>query len=288
MFVDMLGKKRFKLGLHQHTSLSDGALSPEEVAALYRDNGYDAIAITDHWCFYPEGELSGLPILSGAEYHVGFRDAGEGVFHILCLFADHAPVLEQESATAQGIINAIHEAGGLAVLAHPAWSMNTTERVKALSGFDATEIYNTVSHNVRRADSSILVDHYALNGMLFPLLAADDFHGPAFFPKPVSFVMVESEELSAAALRAAILEKRFYASTGPEIHLRREGNSMVVDCSPAHEIVFESNLVFSPHRTVVGEALTHAVYPINEGERFVRAYVTDADGRQAFSNFIEI
>ena len=63
---------------------------------------------------------------------------------------------------------------------------------------------------------------------------------------------------------------------------------MVVDCSPAHEIVFESNLVFSPHRTVVGEALTHAVYPINEGERFVRAYVTDADGRQAFSNFIEI
>lgn len=288
MFVDMFGKKRFKLGLHQHSSLSNGKLSPEELATLYRDNGYDAIAITDHWYFYPEGELAGLPILSGGEYHVGFRDAGEGVFHILCLFADRAPVLEREGATAQGIIDAIHDAGGLAVLAHPAWSMNTTESVKALSGFDATEIYNTVSQNTRRADASVLIDHYALNGMCFPLLAADDFHSLAHFPRPVSFVMVESEDLSAPALRAAIREKRFYASTGPEIHLKREGNTVVLDCSPAAEIVFESNLVLSPNRIAVGEGLTHAVYPLNENERFVRAFVTDAEGRQAFSNFIEI
>lgn len=288
MFVDMFGKKRYKLGLHQHTTLSDGKLTPEEVAILYRDHGYDAIAVTDHWYFYPQGELDGFPILSGAEYHVGFRDAGEGVYHILCLFADREPKLVREGATAQGIIDAIHEAGGLAVLAHPAWSMNTTENVKALRGIDATEIFNTVSENTRRADSSILVDHYALNGMLFPLLAADDFHSIAYFPEPVSFIMVESEDLSHESLRRAIREKRFYASTGPEIHLKREGDRVVVDCSAAVEIVFESNLVLSPNRTLAGSDLTHAEYTINENEHFVRAYVTDAQGRRAYSNFIKL
>ena len=288
MYTDMFGKKRFKLGLHQHTSRSDGKLTPAEVAALYRDCGYDAIALTDHWVYGEADELSGLPILAGAEYHVGFRDAGEGVYHIICLFADYEPKLTRETATAQGILDAIHEAGGIAVLAHPGWSMNTSELVKALRGIDATEIYNTVSNNTRRADSSILVDHYALNGQLFPLIAADDYHNPAYGIPPTSFVMVESEDLSPENLKRAILEKRFYASTGPEIHLSRQGDTMVVDCSPAREVVFESNLVLSPRRATVGENITHAEYPLNENEHFVRAYVTDSEGRQAWSNFVAL
>ncbi len=288
MYTDMFGKKRVKLGLHQHTTRSDGKLTPVELAVLYREHGYDAIALTDHWIYGEEDTLAGLPILAGAEYHVGVRDAGEGVYHIVCLFADHEPKLQREGATAQGILDAIHEAGGIAVLAHPAWSMNTSENVKALRGVDATEIFNTVSRNTRRADASLLVDHYALNGQRFPLIAADDYHNPAYFAHPTAFVMVESEDLSPANLKKAILEKRFYASTGPEIHLSRRGDIMVVDCSSACEVVFESNLVLSPNRGTTGEALTHAEYTLNPNEHFVRAYVTDAQGRQAWSNFIEI
>ena len=288
MYTDMFGKKRFKLGLHQHSTRSDGGLAPEELAALYREHGYDAIALTDHWVFGGANTLSGLPILAGGEYHVGARDAGEGVYHIICLFADHAPALMRENATAQGIIDAIHAAGGIAVLAHPAWSMNTSESVKALRGIDATEIYNTISNNTRRADSSLLVDHYALNGQLFPLIAADDYHRPTYGFPPTAFVMVESDDLSPENLKKAILEKRFYASTGPEIHLFRQGDTMVVECTPASEIVFASNLVISPSRATVGEGLTHAEYALNPKERFVRAFVTDSEGRQAWSNFVEI
>ena len=288
MYTDMFGKKRFKLGLHQHTTRSDGGLSPEEVAALYREQGYDAIALTDHWCYGEVGTLAGLPILAGAEYHVGARDAGEGVYHIVCLFADREPKLSRESATAQGILDAIHGAGGIAVLAHPAWSMNRSECVKELRGIDATEIFNTVSDNMRRSDASVLVDHYALNGQLFPLIAADDYHRPAYGHPPTAFVMVESDDLSPQNLKKAILEKRFYASTGPEIHLTRRGDTMVVDCSPVCEVVFESNLVHSKDRAQVGDGITHAEYALNPRERFVRAFVTDRDGRQAWSNFIEI
>lgn len=288
MYTDMFGKKRFKLGLHQHTTRSDGALEPAEVAALYREHGYDAIALTDHWAYSGADTISDLPIFAGAEYHVGFRDAGEGVFHIVCLFADHEPTLVRETATPQGIIDAIHAAGGIAVLAHPGWSMNTSERVKALRGLDATEIFNTLSNNMRRGDSSMLVDHYALNGQLFPLIAADDYHRSAYGFLPTSFIMVESEDLCAANVKKAILEKRFYASMGPEIHLTRQGDTIVVDCSPVCEAVFESNLVHSPSRAQVGEGITHAEYPLNPNEHFVRAYVTDSEGRQAWSNFIKI
>jgi hypothetical protein len=34
--------------LHTHTTNSDGALTPQEVADAYRDRGYDFIAFTDH------------------------------------------------------------------------------------------------------------------------------------------------------------------------------------------------------------------------------------------------
>ncbi|MBR2896621.1 MAG: hypothetical protein IKC04_01875, partial [Oscillospiraceae bacterium] len=86
---------------------------------------------------------------------------------------------------------------------------------------------------------------------------------------------------------------------GPEIHLRREGNRLVLDCTPAVEILFYSNVVYVRGRAVRGEDLTHAEYEIvpdtkNEkgktiaGDRFVRAEVVDAQGNRAWSNFIEI
>ena len=44
MYTDIFGKTRVKVGLHQHTTRSDGALTPMEMTALYRENGYDAVA----------------------------------------------------------------------------------------------------------------------------------------------------------------------------------------------------------------------------------------------------
>lgn len=293
MYIDMFGKKRMKLGLHTHSTRSDGRLSPEVLAALYRDAGYDAIALTDHW-FYGEADtISGLPILAGGEYHIGARDASEGIYHIVCLFADRAPALsraDMPSLTVQDIIDRIHDAGGIAVLAHPAWSLNMPEKVKALHGIDATEIYNTVSRNVSREDASLLVDLYATNGMYFPLLAADDFHHgePVGGIAPTAFIMVECDSLAPAALKAAIKEERFYASTGPEIHLRKEGDSFVVDCSPAAKIAFYTNSVVSAGRVIKGEGLTHATYHPIPADAYVRASVTDSEGRTAWSRIIRL
>ena len=301
MYTDLYGKKRIKLGLHHHTDQTDGKLSPKEVAALYKKAGYDAIAITDHWLYGEGRTLSGLPILSGAEYNIGGHLGAVSVYHILGLCTDRDPQINQEMS-AQEIIDRIHAAGGLAILAHPAWSLNTPEQMKALRGVDATEIYNTVSEmgHSRRADSSLIVDILASHGYFYPLLASDDSHYYGIQPPkdpiplyrlkdgPVAFIMAEAEDVKPETVRRAILEKRFYASTGPEIHLgRKEDGTFYVDCSPVSEIVFFSNIAWC-HRTVCGEKITHGEYTPRAGESYVRAVVTDACGRQAWTNCVPL
>lgn len=291
MYTDMFGKNRVKLGLHHHTTLSDGRKTPEEVAAVYRAAGYDAIALTDHWKHGEPQVLDGLPILSGAEYNIGANDTLHGVYHVLCLLADREPTVEKEMS-AQQIIDAIHSAGGLAVLAHPAWSLNTPEMIMGLNGVDATEIYNTVSEkgHSRRADSSLIVDMLATRGILFPLLASDDSH---YYDEGnlddavTSFIMAECDSTDAGTIKKAILERRFYASAGPEIHLTRNGDEFTVHCSPVSEIVFMTDAAWAP-RVTVGEEITTATYTVRPGETFVRAYVTDKDGKRAWTNILSI
>lgn len=53
---DMVGRYPFRGDLHMHTFRSDGHQSPAIVAAEYRKNGYDFLAITDHCRYYPSLE----------------------------------------------------------------------------------------------------------------------------------------------------------------------------------------------------------------------------------------
>ena len=91
MIKDMFGTNRLKINLHLHTTQSDGHKTPEEAAAIYREAGYDIIAITDHWKYRESGAIGGLRTLSGAEYNIGGKNGAEGVFHILALGCSREP-----------------------------------------------------------------------------------------------------------------------------------------------------------------------------------------------------
>ena len=149
MEKDMFGVSRLKVNLHMHTTLSDGSKTPEEAAETYKKAGYDVVAITDHWIHRDSGEIGGLRILSGAEYNIGGGDASTGVYHILGIGCSKKPNLTQEAGP-QKIIDEVHRCGGIAILAHPAWSLNTAQQAAALSGVDATEIFNSVSDDVHK------------------------------------------------------------------------------------------------------------------------------------------
>lgn len=47
----------YKGNMHCHSTLSDGALSPEELKDAYKNKGYSFIAITDHDRLYSHKEL---------------------------------------------------------------------------------------------------------------------------------------------------------------------------------------------------------------------------------------
>lgn len=288
MFTDLNGKKRYKVNLHMHTNMSDGRRTPEEAARIYQEQGYDALAFTDHWAFGPAREINGVTLLSGVEYNCGGSDCRNGVFHIVGLCCKTEPNANRQMG-AQELIDAIHEAGGVAVLAHPAWSLNSPDQIMPLNGVDATEIYNTASgvHYSRRPDSSVIVDMIGALGRYYPLIAADDTHYYDGLDECKSFVMVQAESASHEDLEEAIRAGRYYASQGPEVHLTRQGNEFIARTSPCSSIVFLSNFAWSK-RSFTGEGLTEARYLPREGECFIRVEVTDKDGKRAWSRIIPL
>lgn len=302
MFVDLLGKRRLKVGLHTHTTLSDGHKTPEEVAAIYKAAGYDAIALTDHWVYGEGGEIGGLTILSGCEYNVGGVDEWTGVtetYHIVGVGMERDPAIPEDYLRnhdgrirdrVREIVRLIREAGGLAVLAHPAWSLNTSEQILGCADFDATEIYNSVSDwgMSDRPYSGIIVDQIASYGLFLPLLATDDTH---YYDGDQcrGWVAVDADAVAELGMVEALRQGKFYATMGPEVHLERvSSDSVKVTCSPAVKVAFLSNAVWTSGRMVRGENITEAVYEFKRHEVYVRAEVTDADGRVGYSNIIPV
>ena len=295
MYTDLYGKKRIKLGLHHHTSLSDGYRTPEEVAALYRNAGYDAIAITDHWKYGKDQILAGLPILSGCEYNIGGHD-GAHVIHVIGVGMTSDPQIPEDwknmqktaFSKAAEVIKRIKLYNGLAIVGHPAWSLNTPEQLISLGDFDGTEIYNSVSEcgMSDRAYSDVIIDQLATAGRLTNILAVDDTH---YYEGDQcrGWIMVESTDMDTDRLIRNIRAGRFYATQGPEVHIERIAPDKVrVVCSPVNKVVFQSNTTWAAGRIVREDGLVEAEYVKAPDDRFVRAEVTDENGLKAWTNYV--
>jgi hypothetical protein len=285
MIINSLGEKYYKLALHLHTTVSDGRKTPEEVAREYKADGYDAIAFTDHWKYGEGGELEGLKIISGCEYNIGGNETIEGVYHIVSLFTKDNPNLKRD-ATPQEAVDAINAAGGIAVLAHPFWSVNTPEDLINLNGVFATEIYNAVSDagQSMRPYSDYFIDLCANKGAYPYIFATDDAH--AYYGKDnrLGWVMVKADELTNEALLQALKRGDFYATEGPYLRAYRDGNKLIIDTSPCEIIGTISNLSWDRDRVLRGEDLTHFEYEIREKDKWVRVEARDKNGKRAWSN----
>ncbi len=287
MFIDKKGRRCYKVGLHIHTNISDGRVTPAESARRYREAGYDAIAFTDHWKYHESCEMEGLTVLSGCEYNLGRRDTVVDVMHIVGVGMEKAPRLTPESSR-QEVIDAINAEGGIAILAHPYWSLNRPEEALALHGFAATEIYNAVSdvHESFRPYSGYFVDLLSNAGGELPLVATDDAH---YYDGDEchSFIIVHAENGSQGALLDAIRRGDFYATQGPELSVERYGRHIVIECSPADQITCVTNAAWLPNRVLRDSGRTRAEYILDEVDRWIRVEVKAGD-RMAWSNVIRI
>ncbi len=276
----------YKGNLHMHTLRSDGHLSPEDAIALYEKAGYDFIALTDHWTQGECKTANHLLVLSGCEWDTG--DMIEyPVFHIVGVGMENQVLLNHSSSLPpQRIIDAINEAKGIAILAHPAWSVTNPSDVVALNGLCGAEIYNSISGlpwNGQRSDSSLYFDIWASQEKFIRCMAADDSH---FYngEQTRSFIMVNAKELTSESIKGSIKDGNFYATQGPLFQAIRMSDDVVeVECSSVETIVFYSNTVWCEDRVVEGGA-DYASYRIKPTDKYVRIELIDSMGRRAWNS----
>jgi len=285
--------KRFRGNLHTHSTRSDGHATPAHVVEAYRRQGYDFIAVTDHFLErygYPITETrswhsSEFTTVLGAELHVPALANGE-IWHILAvgLPPDFEPPRPGE--TAPDLAARAADAGAFVGLAHPAWYGLTPEEARSVEAAHAIEVYNeTCAMHNDRGESWYLTDLLLSEGRRLTAFGADDAH---FFPeRPDAFavwVMVNADRLDPPSLVDALKAGAYYTSQGPLIHdVRIEGVELVIECSPVRSI-----FVSGRDRRV---ALVHG-HRLTEWrcslEPFLGSYcrltVVDHAGRRAWSN----
>lgn len=295
-------KGRFWRGnLHTHSTRSDGVLDPEEVCRRYRAEGYDFIALTDHFVGlwgYPIVDTkpyrtSGFTTILGAELHSGAMENGE-LWHILAVglppdFApsnapSFVPVAGQESGP-QIAARAV-KAGAFVAVAHPQWSGLSMADGRSLAEIaHAVEIYNHgCATGCDRPDGWMMADQLLTEGHHLTMIATDDAH----FSEPDHFggwTMVKAEANEPEALLAALKRGDFYSSQGPELRdVWIEDGKLNVECTAVTSIVAIG--WGTGAKAVHGHSMTRGEVPLERlnNSPWVRAAVIDATGKRAWSN----
>lgn len=295
MYTDEKGFVWYKGNIHTHTTRSDGRLSPDEVIDIYADNGYDFLVLTDHWRQSPDNESDRVLTIPGIELDCS-PNVLDGIFHIVGVGMDKEVDTSKRGIGAQEMIDEIRRCGGAAILAHPAWSLNTPEMILPLKNICALEIYNTVSdkpHNAR-PDSSLISDMLSSRRRMIPVVATDDAH---FYDgdQCKSFIYLKTDVLDRRHIVAALEQGNFYASQGPRFsyEFSADKKSIKVRCADAREVAFFSDAVWSADR-VFCEAkgnklpINEAEYRFKSNETFIRFEITDFEGRKAWSSPISL
>jgi len=230
ILIDMDKGEWLKAVLHAHSSNSDGWLSPCEVVRFYKAAGYDIVSITDHNKLTPMKDEEAI-FLPGIEIDVKSR-VSESIYHIVLTGLEEEPG-DSVRRDPQRLIDWGVDRGLFVTVAHPYWSMLSTEDLDSLERYHAIEVYNTVSEmEVSRGRSDVYWD-YLLNKEVFVWgTAVDDAHYYVFDALG-GWVMVNAEEKNAEAVLEALKKGRFYSSMGPEIrYFAVEENKIEIEARP--------------------------------------------------------
>lgn len=290
----------YRGNLHTHSDRSDGVISPQEVCRRYKAEGYDFIALTDHFVGpfdYPITDTTpfrddSFTTILGAELHSGAMENGE-LWHILAVglptdFApsntpEFHPIDDQE--TGAEIARRARDAGAFVAVAHPEWSGLTTADARSIDAAHAIEIYNHgCAVECDRAYGFYTLDQLLNEGKHLTLCATDDAHFEAddHFG---GWVMVKAEANDPDALLAALKAGQFYASTGPEFRNVTWSDTEVEITSTAVVTMIvqgKGSATVALH----GPSLTRGTIKLDRFSKspWLRITIIDAAGKRAWLN----
>lgn len=284
-----------KGALHCHTTRSDGKLTPSESLHTYKNANYDFVALTDHRIYNYENYApeTGLTLIPGIEINRELSLEGVHTYHTVCLgpLKEDGNGFEQDERVPGGLtsgqeefqhlLDMAHARNNLTIYCHPEWSGTPAREFEKLEGNIAMEIFNTscVLENGIDKDAACW-DELLSQGKRLWGVATDDSHGMDQFCQ--GWVMVNAENKVSAILEA-LKNGDFYSSCGPVIHdFYVENGEAHIACSECASIRFVMDKVPSPY--FAGEGLTRGECPVPPFCTYIRAAVTDAEGRMAWTN----
>ncbi len=282
--IDFYGQKLpvWKANLHTHTTNSDSKFTPEETINLYRNAGYNVLALTDHRRTNAVSELDGrgMLLLSGIEMH---PPGPRGIlWHLLAVGVPEDFGYDEQEAP-QVMLDRAIAAGAICFAAHPYWCGLTATEVMSLKGFAGLEVYNASTRRIGKALNMQIWDEILDSGALYNAIAVDDIHHAEHFQK--GWTMIAAGECTANAIMKALHEGRYYASTGPEItRLAIENGIFKAEFSTCIEAILMTNKSNGCGR-IEGE-FTELEADISRWPKgsYIRLQIKDKNGNYAWSN----
>jgi len=290
----------YKANFHMHSTVSDGKLPLIDTVNLYRAEGYDILAATDHYKTSRVSELDtgDLLLISGMEFHpLGPRGIN---WHFVALnvpedFQNPSELPYQEA------IEAVRKAGGECIVAHPYWNGFTSADIMNVKNLIGLEVYNTDTCYIGKGCSVQTWDELLNMAYHLTPLAVDDTHNPRDFFG--GWTMICAKEKTPKAVMDALKSGSVYASQGPEFHkLSFEDNIFSVECSPCEEIIVMSNNSFgrcgnmsgfeakNPEERHKTQEMTsfETEIPHPTSLTYLRCQIKDKEGKYAWSSPIKI
>ena len=318
----------FKAGMHTHTTVSDGKMTPEETKAAYKALGYAIVAFPDHEVIVPHPELRDedfLPI-TGYElsisqvwtpfakcYHLNvyMPDADRKVSDTFCVshvkeaWMQHVPIELRDQGTERRpydkefvarIIDIANREGCLVSYNHPVWSNQSYEDYSGLKGLWGVEWYNYECARAGYYDNMQPIDDLLREGeQVFPL-ATDDCHSSY----GGGWLMVKARSLDYGNVFDALRRGDFYSSSGPAIKsLYIEDGIVTVKTSAVRQIRIVTGQRIRKVKNATDRLLTGASFDIRSiikaaaeapegGHVFWRIEITDKSGRQAMTRAFRV
>jgi hypothetical protein len=295
-------KRWYKGNLHTHTLNSDGDSTPAEVAAWYKEHGYDFLVLSDHNVLSDPkplndqfGEGGKFLLLPGEEVTSRFqsRPAHINAYGLRRLV--EPLVGDSMAATLQKNIDAIREAGGLPSVNHPnfKWAMASADLL-GLKNLKLFEVYNghPQVHNRGGGGAESLEtmwDTLLTAGQKIYGVAVDDAHAFKRIGKELSnpgrgWVQVHAASLSDRDILAGLDEGHFYSSTGVVLDELQAGtNGLRLTVRAAGDNRYSTEFFGAKGRRLAVRHGLKAAYDFQGGEKYVRAVVHSSNGDDAWT-----